>query len=178
MLSADELPHYRYADYKLWEGDWELIEGIPYAMTPSPVLKHQQITQKIAWQLEDRLSDCTRCQPLPALDWIISDDTVVQPDNLVICHKPEGDFLTRSPALIFEILSPSTSKKDRVTKFHLYEREGVLYYCLVDPDNRVTKIYRLVQGSYIKEADVDTETHEFDLGECSLPLDFSKIWPG
>ena len=39
-----------------------------------------------------------------------------QPDNLVICYSPEGDFLTKAPTLIFEILSPSTSKKDRVTK--------------------------------------------------------------
>lgn len=26
------LPHYRYDDYLLWEGEWELIDGIAYAM--------------------------------------------------------------------------------------------------------------------------------------------------
>lgn len=177
MPTGDELPHYCYADYKRWEGDWELIEGIPYAMTPSPTLKHQRISQKIAYQLEQGLNDCPHCQALLALDWIISDDTVVQPDNLVICHRQEGDFLTRAPALIFEILSPLTSKKDRVTKFRIYEREGVRYYCIVDPDNHVVKIYRLEQGSYVKQADASRESHELDLGECSIDFDFAKIRP-
>ena len=176
MLTVDELPHYSYEDYNRWEGDWELIEGIPYAMTPSPILKHQRISQKIARYLDEALDGCPHCQALLALDWIISDDTVVQPDNLVICHQQEGDFLTRAPVLIFEILSPSTSKKDRITKFRLYEQEGVLLYCIVDPDRDVVKIYRLEQGSYIKVVDVSNETHELDLGECSIEFNFSKIW--
>jgi hypothetical protein len=34
------LPEYTYDDYKKWEGNWELIEGIPYAMSPPPKRKH------------------------------------------------------------------------------------------------------------------------------------------
>jgi hypothetical protein len=37
------LPHYTYSDYEQWEGQWELIDGIPYAMSPLPVPKHQKI---------------------------------------------------------------------------------------------------------------------------------------
>ena len=44
MLTIDELPHYSYQDYRRWEGDWELIEGIPYAMTPSPTLIPMSLT--------------------------------------------------------------------------------------------------------------------------------------
>ena len=33
-------PHYTYEDYLLWEGRWELIEGMPYAMSPTPVIDH------------------------------------------------------------------------------------------------------------------------------------------
>ena len=29
-----ESPHYTYEDFCQWEGQWELIQGIPYAMTP------------------------------------------------------------------------------------------------------------------------------------------------
>lgn len=177
MPRPDELPHYHYQDYKNWKGDWELIEGIPYAMTPSPTQKHQYISQKIARYLDEALDHCTKCTALLALDWIVSDDTVVQPDNLVICHKPSGDFLTQAPDLIFEILSPSTAQKDRVTKFRIYEHEGVPWYCLVDPDNQVTKIYRLHEGRYIKQADVSQESHEFMLDDCRFDFDFSRIWP-
>ena len=40
MPSPEQLPHYVYDDYRQWEGRWELIEGIPYAMTPAPGFEH------------------------------------------------------------------------------------------------------------------------------------------
>jgi hypothetical protein len=30
------LPHYTYADYVQWEGKWEVIDGVPHAMSPAP----------------------------------------------------------------------------------------------------------------------------------------------
>lgn len=177
MPTADELPHYHYEDYVNWEGDWELIKGIPYAMTPSPTLRHQHISQKIARYLDEALDNCPECQAVLAIDWIISDDTVVQPDNLVICHQEQSDFLTQAPVLIFEILSPSTARKDRITKFRLYEKEAVRWYCLVDPEHSVAKIYRLEQGKLIKLRDISNESQEFDLIKCRIDFDFSEIWP-
>ena len=35
------LPYYTYEDYCHWEGRWELIDGIPYAMSPAPNPIHQ-----------------------------------------------------------------------------------------------------------------------------------------
>ena len=32
---------YTYQDYLLWKGDWELVNGYPYAMAPSPNINHQ-----------------------------------------------------------------------------------------------------------------------------------------
>ena len=28
------IPHYTYEDYKQWKGNWELIDGTPFAMFP------------------------------------------------------------------------------------------------------------------------------------------------
>jgi len=42
------LPSYTYEDYKSWEGDWELINGIPYAMAPSPIKIHQKLIISIS----------------------------------------------------------------------------------------------------------------------------------
>lgn len=36
MIAEKYLPRYTVEDYNRWEGDWELIEGIPYASAPSP----------------------------------------------------------------------------------------------------------------------------------------------
>lgn len=177
MTIERALPRYNYQDYEQWEGDWELIQGVPFAMTPSPTLDHQRISQKIAVQLESSLSDCKQCEALFAIDWKIDEHTVVEPDNLVTCHKEQGKYLTMAPNLIVEILSPSTQDRDRQIKFELYQREGVLYYCLVDPTERMTKIFKLHQGRYIKDADVSSETHNFDLKQCRIAFDFSLIWP-
>jgi len=36
-------PHYTYDEYCQWEGKWELIEGMPFAMSPAPIPAHQVI---------------------------------------------------------------------------------------------------------------------------------------
>ena len=177
--SISNLPHYLWGDYLSWEGSWELIDGIPYAMSPAPSLKHQSISQKIATQLEVSLANCQQCQALLPVDWKIDEDTVVQPDNLIVCGEIEGNFLTQAPRLIVEILSISTAKKDKTTKFKLYERAGVLFYLIVDPENNGVSIYDLTQGHYVRRLDVNNEMVGFELGEkenCNINLDFSKIW--
>jgi hypothetical protein len=39
-MKSGDLPRYKFADYIKWEGNWELIDGIPYAMVPAPARKH------------------------------------------------------------------------------------------------------------------------------------------
>ncbi|HZH65515.1 MAG TPA: hypothetical protein VEY10_11550 [Flavisolibacter sp.] len=41
------LPYYTYEDYVQWEGKWELIDGIPHAMSPAPTPKHQIIANTL-----------------------------------------------------------------------------------------------------------------------------------
>ena len=45
------IEYYTYEDYKLWEGDWELIRGFPVAMAPSPVILHQYIASMFVYEL-------------------------------------------------------------------------------------------------------------------------------
>ena len=85
-------------------------------------------------------------------------------------------YLSRTPALIFEILSKSTAHKDRTTKFKLYEQEGVRHYVILDPTESIAKIYSLQDGRYIKVLDASKDNVEFDLGKCRIPFDFAKIW--
>jgi hypothetical protein len=39
MTTEKAIEYYTYYDYLHWEGKWELIEGIPMAMTPSLAIK-------------------------------------------------------------------------------------------------------------------------------------------
>lgn len=176
-LKQEYIPNYTYSDYLQWEGDWELIYGIPYAMAPSPSITHQSISHKIAWILQDALKECSVCQALLPVDWKISDNTIVQPDNLVICHKPlHSNYISKAPKIIFEILSPSTATKDQHVKYELYEQEGVNYYIIVNPQEGIAKAYELKEGRYIKIADLSDETITFSLDSCRFDFDFSKIW--
>ncbi|HEO65459.1 MAG TPA: Uma2 family endonuclease, partial [Spirochaetes bacterium] len=42
-MKIDYIPRYTYEDYVNWEGRWELIDGLPYAMSPLPSINHQQV---------------------------------------------------------------------------------------------------------------------------------------
>ncbi len=176
MLQNELLPHYTLADYRRWEGEWELILGIPYAMTPSPTIGHQRVRMAIARQLYDLLAVCPACLVLDETDWIVAEDTVVRPEVMVVCGEILGDYLTKTPKLIFEVVSPSTANKDERLKFDLYRREGVKFYVLVYPERKVAKIFSLQQGQLVKQCDVSGEKHSFDLECCQIEFDFARIW--
>lgn len=171
------LPRYVYDDYCQWEGRWELISGIAYAMTPAPAIRYQLISQLIAQQLGELLQGCEKCHVLLPVDWKITDDTVVQPDNLVVCYEPAGAYLSKAPSLIFEIVSKSSFLRDTEIKFQIYEKEGVKYYCLVFPDDGIVKVYGLHNGKYVKLGDLSGEDIEFELVDsCHFSFAFKKIW--
>ncbi len=67
-LKEEYHPHYNYDDYKEWEGDWELIDGIAYAMSPSPMITHQAISMLTGSSLIDSLKDCKKCMVLSEMD--------------------------------------------------------------------------------------------------------------
>lgn len=177
MAVPKYLPHYTYADYVQWEGRWELIDGIPFAMSPQPSFRHQRISQRIATELEHALEGCEHCRAVLPVDWKISEDTVVQPDNMVVCGEVTNEaYLDRPPTLIFEVLSPSTEQKDRVVKAELYASQGVKYYVLVNPDLLQAEIMELQGGEYQLQATLHEGTWRFDLGECQIEVDFGRLW--
>lgn len=176
MSILPALETYTVQDYLQWEGDWELIHGQPVAMAPSPGLTHQTLSMMIARQLDEALDDCSRCQALFAIDVEFSVATVVRPDVLVICYQPEGERLTRAPSLIFEVISPKTSRRDEVVKFDLYRTEGVAHYVLIYPDAKKAKVYRLIEGEYRIAGDFYNEQYRFELQGCAIDFDFSRIW--
>ena len=175
--AEEYIPRYTYEDYCRWEGRWELINGIAYAMTPSPVFKHQDASGNIHIELYRLLKKCSNCVPVQAVDWRINDMTVVCPDNMVVCNKDHGDFVTGPPAIIFEILSPSTGIKDKKVKFRLYESQGVPCYIIVDIENRMAEIFELSDGMYGTARIAGLDSIPLPVCGCNIGFDFSIIWP-
>ncbi len=156
---------YTYGDYKTWPRDerWELMDGVPFDMSPAPKRVHQEVSAVIFTKIRQflRNSPCTAYAApfdvlLPALGEENEDDvtSVVQPDISVICDttKLTEAGCTGAPDWIIEIISPYTSKKDFDEKFKLYEKHKVTEYWIVDPGNRYIHIYVLGEnGRYPEE---------------------------
>lgn len=156
-LTTNDYPHYTYKDYEKWEGDWELIRGIPYAMSPSPRREHQNFGSKFITAFSNalnKLQNGCNCQVLYECDWIVSEDTVVRPDVMISCDANNSDWVTEPPSLILEILSPSTVLKDRNTKFNLYQTYGVRYYLIADIGKKLIEIFSLKDNVYQETSDL------------------------
>lgn len=168
-------PKYTVADYERWEGDWELIEGMPYAMTPSPNLYHQRISGRLYAAFSSETNNCPNCETIYEIDWKVSEDTVIRPDLMIICDATDEEFQTTTPKLVIEILSPATAIKDRNLKFELLQREKVKYYLIVDPNTKLIEIYQIQQGAYKKLIELDKGDFEFDLDSCKIYVNFDKL---
>ncbi len=166
---------YTVRDYEQWEGDWELIYGDAYAMSPSPTLAHQSVSGKIFRQFADQLENCPSCQVVYEMDWNVSDDIVVRPDVMVICNQT-GDRVVKAPVIIFEITSKHSARRDEILKFELYRMEGVKFYGIAYPDYKKIRLYELLSGEYQKLGDFTDEKYEINLPGCKIDFDFNRIW--
>ncbi len=178
MAAIEEfIPRYTYEDYKNWEGKWEIINGIAYAMSSAPVMKHQEVSANIWMELKQKSKNCKNCKALMAVDWKIDEKTTVCPDNVFVCGENIGEeYLIKPPKIIFEVLSPSTAFKDRNIKSNLYAKEGVEYYILVDSSAKVAEIFKLKNDKYEKVKNAQFEKFIFKLKECEIEFDFENVW--
>jgi Uma2 family endonuclease len=154
---------YTYADYLLWQFQErvELIKGKIFKMSPAPSRDHQKVSLKLTREL-DKVFINHNCELYVApfdvrlVNFKKSSAenqifTVVQPDLCVVCdlEKLDEKGCLGSPDLIIEIVSKGNSKKDLVTKFDLYQENGVTEYWIVNPSEKDVHIYTLSNGKYI-----------------------------
>jgi Uma2 family endonuclease len=141
-----------YADYKTWPDNerWEIINGEAYAMTPAPSLNHQKILGNLHLKVAGFFLGKACSAFIAPTDVVLDETNVVQPDLLVVCDKNKmtGANIQGAPDLVVEVLSPSTSLKDKREKKALYERFGVREYLLVSPEDALVERYSLVDGKY------------------------------
>ena len=171
MSSAEKyIPQYTREDYRNWEGDWELIEGVAISMSPSPsglqneVVSmspspngpHERAVSRLIMllgnEMENQSSDCF---PYAGLDWIVSNETIVRPDLMVVCGDQPDGHLEKPPVLVAEVLSPSTWKLDTGSKRRIYKDNGVNVYLIVDTDLKKIEIvdFRSENSVTIQEAE-------------------------
>ncbi len=156
------------------EQRYELIDGIIYNLA-SPTYKHQLTVQVLLVAFYNWFKG-TSCTPLTSpfdVTFFKQADNicVVQPDLLVICDRENIDQKGKykgTPALVVEILSPSSRSKDLITKLDLYMRCEVKEYWIVDPMNEQISVYTFADNditdfkSYHKLSHTYVESAHFE----------------
>lgn len=149
---------YTYADYLEWEGPqrYQLFYGDALMMA-SPSVAHQALLVELTMQFGNWLKG-KPCRVFAApLDVRLfpeednSDDTVVQPDLLVVCDKGKlaKGSVNGPPDFVIEIASPSNSPKELFLKFQAYLEAGVREYWVIDPEAKKIMVHLYENGHYI-----------------------------
>jgi Uma2 family endonuclease len=134
----------------------EIIDGVHY-VTPSPVRRHQQLLRRLVVAIGSYLElhpDLGEVFTAP-FDTVFTQWDVVEPDLLFIAadqlHILTEPNVQGAPALVVEILSPGTKRRDVGVKLQLYDRGGVREYWIVDPEENIFTIHRrAADGSFPK----------------------------
>ena len=157
MAGKDAMPTTARSDVRLTVEDFmlfpddgkrhEIIDGVHY-VTPSPIRRHQQLSGRLHLSLGEHLrAHLSQGEVYYApFDVICSTWDVVEPDLLLVAGD-QLEILTEknvvgAPALVVEILSPGTRKRDVHLKRQLFERIGVREYWIVDPDRSLVRVFR------------------------------------
>ena len=172
-----------YDDYLKTPDDerWELLRG-ELIMVPGPNFAHQKISGRLFSFLntfveERRLGDVI----YSPFDVVLSSTNVLQPDLLFVSNRQKS-IITASniqgaPALVIEIISPSSANMDRELKRRIYAEHSVGEYWLVDPDARAISVMSLQDKDF-------REVGNYGAGEVlssptleGLALDLTHIFP-
>lgn len=162
-----------YDDFLLFPDDGqrhELMDGEHY-VTPTPVLRHQRLLGRLYLSM----AEYVRAHPasgealLSPFDIVFSKWDVVEPDLMFIAgdqpHILTEKNIVGAPALVVEIFSPSTRRRDQRIKRQLFERNGVREYWMVDPDHNTVTIDRLDDtGKFTRSAELGID------GALTTPL--------
>jgi len=135
----------------------ELINGVVFypnfdeeTMSPGPRSVHQRSLLRLVKCIETAQPEGDLLTS--PMDVWLNPETRVQPDIFWIA--PDGKctdhdaYFSGPPDLIVEVLSPSTARHDKTTKFLLYEQHGVREYWIVNADRAQVEVWVLREGVY------------------------------
>jgi len=133
------------------ERRYEIIGGKKY-MPPSPILNHNETIRGLYDVFKDTLKGRSLKFYFDNVDVKLCEENTVQPDFKIVSDFSkiaDGKNIKGAPDFIAEVLSPSNSAHDLITKRDLYEKHGVKEYWIVDINNKNIYVYVLKEnGAY------------------------------
>jgi len=135
---------------------YELLDG-RIVTTPPAGWPHGRIDAMLAHLLEAHVAQhrlgivlgSSAGYDLPSGDTVEPDVSFISRAQFAAGPPPtRGRFVRIVPTLVVEVLSPSTSRRDRTPKRAIYERNGIAEYWLVDPTRENVTVLALQGGRY------------------------------
>jgi Uma2 family endonuclease len=132
-----------YDDFLLFpEGDGlrhEIIDGVHY-VTAAPNLRHQDLIGRLYLAIGNFLAGHPGVGRafLSPVDVIFTIHDIVEPDLVFVTADQLAIMTVKNiqgaPAIVVEVVSKSTRRRDERIKRTLFDRGGVREYWIVDPD--------------------------------------------
>jgi Uma2 family endonuclease len=123
------------------EGRWELHDGVPVMMSPERSLHAETKAEAYVALREAIRLKALPCRVYPdGMTVRVDAQTTYEPDALVVCgHRVSPDAIEiDNPAILVEVLSPSTAAIDHGPKLSGYFLiPSVQHYLILDPERRV-----------------------------------------
>jgi Uma2 family endonuclease len=119
------------------DADYEIIDGVLY-VAPRARPSHQMVQAELIAELRSHVRPRGLGRVVPDADLVVDEHgTYVSPDIMYFSADKMAQIdpdqqIRVVPDLIVEILSPSTARRDLVTKMNAYARIGVPHYWIVD----------------------------------------------
>jgi Uma2 family endonuclease len=174
-----------YADYARLPDDgnhYEVLDG-ELLVTPSPSPAHQIVLARLLLILIPYVERHGIGVVIPDVDLLFQTGQFLRPDVLVVPESGRSGITNRgvetAPALVVEILSPTSGSIDRVKKPARYGAFGIPEYWVLDPEELCAWVWRSSAGSSAPERMAErlewhapgaSESLAIDLGPLLAPL--------
>jgi len=151
----------------------------PVAMTGG-TRDHSQICQNIYAALRQRLKG-TGCTPLgPDAGVAMIGDAVRYPDALVTCTKGPGtDRLVPGVVVVFEVVSPTSERIDRIDKLREYRVVPTIRrYVILEHTSAAITVYARTNGDDPWTASPLTEDDVLPMPEIGIDVPVAEFYEG
>jgi Uma2 family endonuclease len=149
---------------------WEFIDGRPRLMAPAS-MKHSILKRNVFRSLDEVLA-ASACEVLVDGPQILTDEISAIPDVVITCAPLDLTTpVVAEPAVIVEVMSPSSEVDDTGRKWFSYRKiPSLKHYLVLSQDERVIQVHSRA-GELWRERFVSSGALELDDPPVRLEID-------